>query len=263
MKPTEQGCFKVTAMCLLLGIGMYSAKICAHYAGNSADKESLAIALESTTLRQNELKAALDHELKRNFIWDFCRRAKACADNERSFQEATYRKIVLNALSDEMRDGELKIYALQKMLWQAPGAIRALAPSRDTISRSFAALRGKLPWPIFSGNIKKGLNRHGQGVTIPVMNGAIVHAIHPGNVVFADELRGYGQLIIVEHDDGFMSLYGQNRTLRKKVGDPVNRGEAIAEVGDTDNDAGLYFEIRENGNAVDPARFCQKDSLTQ
>ena len=246
---------------LLLGAVVCTPLLCSANLPQNQDKETLSMTLESTSLHQAELRTALHRELKQNFLSILCHRARACHADERTFQENAYRRLVLEALSDEMRDGELKAYALQKMLWQHAAPQREPTIIRETLSRSFAALRGKLPWPILSHFQPKTLSRQGQGIIIPAMGGALVRAIHPGKVVFADELRGYGQLLIVEHDDAFMTLYGHNRQLNKKVGDLVTRGEAIAEVGEATHDTGLYFEIRENGTAVDPTRFCQKEAL--
>ena len=82
--------------------------------------------------------------------------------------------------------------------------------------------------------------------------GSKVYAIHNGRVVFADWLRGYGLLLIIEHNNGLMSLYGHNQTLFKKVGDRVNRGEAIALVGQSGGQMhpGLYFEIRKGAKSI-------------
>ena len=75
-----------------------------------------------------------------------------------------------------------------------------------------------------------------------------------GRVVFADWLRGFGNLIIVDHDDGFMSLYGNNEALYKRVGESVASGEAIAAVGNSGGnaDSGLYFELRYQSRPFDP-----------
>jgi murein hydrolase activator len=81
-----------------------------------------------------------------------------------------------------------------------------------------------------------------------------VIAVHYGRVVFADYFRGQGLLVIVDHGEGFLTLYAHNQQLLKKAGDPVKAGESIANVGNSggQNDAGLYFEIRLQGKAIDP-----------
>ncbi|MDH3949145.1 MAG: peptidoglycan DD-metalloendopeptidase family protein, partial [Gammaproteobacteria bacterium] len=84
------------------------------------------------------------------------------------------------------------------------------------------------------------------------------HAVSRGRVAYADWLRGYGLLVILDHGDGYMSLYGHNQSLLKEVGDWVEADEAIANVGSSggQQSAGLYFEIRHNGRPANPASWC-------
>jgi septal ring factor EnvC (AmiA/AmiB activator) len=84
--------------------------------------------------------------------------------------------------------------------------------------------------------------------------GTPVQAISHGRVAFADWLRGFGLLMIIEHGDGYMSLYGHSELLFKDVGDWVEAGEVIGKVGDTGGRemSGLYFEIRHNGKPINP-----------
>ncbi len=122
---------------------------------------------------------------------------------------------------------------------------------------------GRLPWPV-EGVIKArfGSARTSElrwkGVLIAAEEGHPVRVIWSGKVVFADWLRGYGLLIIVDHGSGYMSLYGHNQSLRAGVGSRVEAGETISIVGNSggQEQTGLYFEIRHNGQPVDPARWC-------
>ena len=90
--------------------------------------------------------------------------------------------------------------------------------------------------------------------------GVEVRSIYNGRVVFADWMRGFGLLVIVDHGGGYMSLYGHNESLYKEVGDTVRKGETIATVGDSGGRgrAGLYFEIRHNGVPDNPVAWCRK-----
>jgi septal ring factor EnvC (AmiA/AmiB activator) len=128
----------------------------------------------------------------------------------------------------------------------------------------FAELRGKLPWPT-QGKIahRFGTDRVAgkmkwDGVVIRASEGSPVKAIHQGRVVFADYLRGHGLLIILDHGNGYMSLYAHNQSLKKNVGNWVEPGEVIASVGNTggQQEAGLYFEIRQNGQPTNPSGWC-------
>jgi len=89
--------------------------------------------------------------------------------------------------------------------------------------------------------------------------GSQVHAVHGGRVVFADWLRGAGLLVILDHGNGYLSLYGHNQSLLKDAGDVVKAGEAIATVGNSGGQEApaLYFAIRQQGRAIDPAQWCR------
>ncbi|MBT7950187.1 MAG: peptidoglycan DD-metalloendopeptidase family protein [Gammaproteobacteria bacterium] len=129
----------------------------------------------------------------------------------------------------------------------------------------FTSLKGKLNWPARGkiakqfGKLRKGGQLKWQGVTIAAKNGVEVKAITTGKVIFADWFRNMGLLLILDHGDGFMSLYGHNERLLKKAGDWVLSGEIIARVGDTGGQqkSGLYFEIRKSGNPINPNLWCK------
>jgi septal ring factor EnvC (AmiA/AmiB activator) len=138
-------------------------------------------------------------------------------------------------------------------------------PSATTGAASFASLQGKLPWPS-AGPIRTHFGSYrtetadmlSQGVLIGASTGAEVHAVSGGRIAFADWMRGFGLLMIIDHGDGYMSLYGHNQSLYKSLGDWVEAGELIARVGDSGGLAtsGLYFEIRHEGEPLDPAAWC-------
>lgn len=131
----------------------------------------------------------------------------------------------------------------------------------------FAKQAGKLPWPVNG----KPLNRFGAsrasalpwtGWMIEVQEGSEVRAIHAGTVVFANYLRGHGQLIIVDHGGGYLSLYAHNQALLKDTGAQVQGGEVIARAGSSGGleHSALYFEIRHAGKTLDPAAWLRKRS---
>ena len=94
---------------------------------------------------------------------------------------------------------------------------------------------------------------------IKANEGAPVTTIHHGQVVFSDWLKGFGWVVVIDHGEGFMSLYGHNQAILKEVGDQVTQGEVIALVGQSggQSDPGLYFEIRHKGSAVNPNKWCR------
>jgi septal ring factor EnvC (AmiA/AmiB activator) len=137
-------------------------------------------------------------------------------------------------------------------------------PIRESAGLSFAELQGKLPWPVQGAITDRFGSRRYEttwdGVVIGAREGADVHAVTAGRVVYADWLRGYGLMIIVDHGKGYMSLYAFNQSLRKNVGEHVKAGEALAAVGRSGGraDAALYFGIRKKGRPIDPEQWCRK-----
>jgi septal ring factor EnvC (AmiA/AmiB activator) len=132
--------------------------------------------------------------------------------------------------------------------------------------RPFLALRGQLTWPVSGrlladfGELRAGQRLRWDGVLVSADRGTEVHAVANGRVAFADWLPGLGLLVIVEHGDGYMSLYGHNDTLRKSAGDWVRPGDVIGTVGDCGGEArpALYFEIRRGKAPQNPHPWFQK-----
>lgn len=157
----------------------------------------------------------------------------------------------LNTLAENKKNLESIIQRLQKTNKGAPAKLGA---------NSFAALKRKLPWPT-QGKI---INHFGtsiehsdltwNGVLINAAEGQDVHSVYPGTVIFANWLKGFGMLLIIEHKDGYMTLYSRNRSLYKQVGEEVKAGELIASVGQSGgyDETGLYFELRHNGHPENP-----------
>ena len=133
-------------------------------------------------------------------------------------------------------------------------------PHADTGSGPFRLLKGKLRLPV----IGELMNRFGgqrqdsglswKGLFISAKPGRDIKAIAGGRVVYADWLRGFGNLLIIDHGDGYMSLYGNNESLLKQAGEQVRAGETIAATGNSGGnpDSGLYFELRFQGKPFDP-----------
>ena len=133
-------------------------------------------------------------------------------------------------------------------------------PSNDFSGINFASLRGKLRLPV-RGEVTNrfGASREDTGVSwkglfIKSAEGSDVKSVADGRVVFADWMRGFGNLIIVDHGSGYMSLYGNNQAVLKHVGDEVDAGDTIASVGNSGGNEsnGLYYELRKNSAPFDP-----------
>lgn len=125
-------------------------------------------------------------------------------------------------------------------------------------------LKNKLAWPVKGKLLRSfGSKKQGyltwKGVLLSAPIGSQVQTIHNGTVIFSNWLQGYGLLTVIDHGDGYMSLYAHNQTLLKSVGDNVETGESIALVGQSGGQdrAGLYFEIRHKGKAVNPKLWCR------
>lgn len=181
------------------------------------------------------------------------------------------RRTIVERLTLELRDQSKNLDRLQSDEQQLKtlidGLERALAdiPAENPQQTKFSGLRGNLPWPA-SGRI---INRFGSpklgnlqwdGVMISAPEGREVRAVHHGRVAFADWLRGFGLLLIVDHGDGYMTLYGHNQSLFKEAGDWVDTNEPIALVGSSGGRerSGVYFGIRHQGKPVNPAKWCRR-----
>jgi len=178
--------------------------------------------------------------------------------------EEARRKALLAQQEEERRQREAAAAS------NTPPPPRKAAPevrvsTGETFGGAFGAARGKLPWPVDGrllarfGDTRGDERTRWDGVMIGAAAGTAVRAVHGGRVVFADWLRGAGLLVILDHGDGYLSLYGHNQTLLKSAGDVVKAGEAISTVGTSggQDTPALYFAIRQQGRATDPAQWCR------
>lgn len=177
-------------------------------------------------------------------------------------------RTIEETLARQAREAErARLAALQAQTPRAAGS-QGPAVSREggPASGPFAQAKGKLPWPVNGRLVARyGSPRDGDarakwdGVLIGASAGSQVHAVHAGRVVFADWLRGAGLLVILDHGNGYLSLYGHNQNLLKAAGDLVEAGEAIATVGSSGGQStpALYFAIRQQGRPSDPAQWCR------
>lgn len=144
-------------------------------------------------------------------------------------------------------------------------APRPAAPAAPATGE-FGALKGRLPFPVRGelvarfGASESAAAPSAKGVFIRAPAGADVKAVAPGRVVFADWMRGYGNLLILDHGDGYLSIYGNNESVLRRVGDEVHAGEAVAIVGASGGGeaSGLYFETRFQGRPFDPVPWLRR-----
>ena len=173
------------------------------------------------------------------------------------------RKSVLAAIHKKFDSDNSRLKSLQQEKAQLEKVIATLeqniagleAPNRQPFTRQ----KGKLPWPV-EGRVRnyfgqrRNADLHWSGWLLGAKQSSAVNAVHYGRVVFADYLRGHGLLLIIDHGEGYLSLYAHNQILLKEIGSWVSAGETIARVGNTggQESSALYFEIRHRGKAIDP-----------
>lgn len=153
----------------------------------------------------------------------------------------------------------------EQQLTELLAVLEDVLAEQDIQLAGLASLRGELRWPV-SGSIRHGFGqrRSGQvnwkGVILNTDAEQPVQVIADGRVLFSDWLRGFGLVMVVDHGEGYMSLYGYNQSLMREVGEAVRRGDTIALTGQSGGQSrpGLYFEIRYQGNPVDPVRYIRR-----
>ena len=140
----------------------------------------------------------------------------------------------------------------------AASAKKSTKPAKRKNSQPPATGKSPWGWPVNGKVVRRfSTSKGNKGIDIAVASGTPVRASKGGVVVYAGSgLRGYGQLVIVKHNDEFLSAYGHNRKLLVEEGDQIRSGQVIAESGTTAGATGqLHFEIRRNGNPVDPLKY--------
>jgi len=201
-------------------------------------------------------------------------------DRARILAERRERRTILDRVSGDIRKARRQIGTLQAderrlarlveeivhVLKARPGAGFARVesvPQLGSLAGPFSGLRGKLRLPVkgelvalFGAPRQEGPVGK-KGVFIRAKEGQPVLAVAAGQVVHADWMRGYGNLLIVDHGEAYLSIYANNESLLKQTGDPVAAGEIVATVGASggNEQSGLYFELRHLGQAFDPLRW--------
>ena len=230
---------------------------------------------DALSLEQLEAEARAKHDdLAEN-------RAAQAREARRLEKERTARAAVVKRIAGQIAQGRREIGKLKrdeerlaKLVEEIAKAVAAQSKESarrkgvpvdevadaSLAAREFASLKGKLKLPV-RGEL---MNRYGspreegsatwKGLFIRAVTGETVRAVADGRVVYADWLRGFGNLLIVDHGGGYMSLYGYNDGLLKQVGESVRSGDAVAQVGASGGaeESGLYFELRRAGKPFDP-----------
>ncbi|QAU25496.1 peptidase M23 [Dyella sp. M7H15-1] len=191
-------------------------------------RQQQASALEQQRKSQQQLASQIDAQYKNE-----AQKLTAMKQNEQSLNDLLVK--LQKAIDEAAREAERKARANPTV----PGA---------NTGKALANIRGNLPWPA-AGPV----HSFGNGVLISAPRGSEVHAVAAGRVVYAHFMRGYGQLIILSHGNGWLSMYGNNETLLHGVGDDVASGESLGTAMLVTSDSnGVYFELRHHGQPVDP-----------
>jgi septal ring factor EnvC (AmiA/AmiB activator) len=180
-------------------------------------------------------------------------------------KQQSLRKVTLSSIEKAIQSDAAKVEQLQineQNLLRAVQEAQRLAELKPTTLEGLLGYKGKLLIPT-KGKVRRlfGDRRQGQvrwkGILIDSKAGGSVVAIHHAKVLYADWLRGFGLVTVLDHGDGYMSLYGHNQALLRQVGDTVSAGEAIALVGQSGGQSvpSLYFEIRHKGKPVNPTKW--------
>jgi septal ring factor EnvC (AmiA/AmiB activator) len=235
------------------------AELLASLRYNLANLEKLA---DETRAKSAELRTLQNEEAsqKRRLENEKAERQRIYA--QVSSQITQSRKQLSTLKRDEERLTRLIERLAKEVARKKPGKriTNQALPSADSGAGPFRKLKGKLRLPVLGelmnrfGSLRQDSGLSWKGLFISAKPGREVKAIAGGRVVYADWLRGFGNLLIVDHGDGYMSLYGNNEALLKQVGDETRAGDTIAAIGNSGGnpDSGLYFELRYQGKPFDP-----------
>lgn len=223
--------------------------------------------------KDRKTNAALTAELDQRYQ-DRSAREKALGQDARSLESLLANLRAAAARAERERRAEARRLAAQEAAEKRAVATPRNAgdrtaavrtPPRPAVANAPALKVGGLGWPLsgnllarFGGRMPDG--RTSAGVLIGAPAGSTVTAVADGSVVFSEWMTGYGLILIVDHGNGYMSLYAHNESLLRDAGDRVKRGDALAKVGTSGGQGtpALYFELRRNGQPVDPSSWLQR-----
>ncbi|KTC82456.1 peptidase, M23 family [Legionella cherrii] len=235
------------------------SRILTYYQYIVKSRQLLIEKIDKTRARLSESKEKLREELNANRQL----KTELTKHQEQLQQNKSYHTTLIQSLNHEIQDKQNRLREVRKNKENLARLLKSLAQQSITqkdkpfhqTSSPFSQMRKKLPLPVQSQS--RSLRKMNQGVTFFAEEGAVVTAVYPGKVVFSDWLKGYGLLIIIDHGQGFMTLYAHNQSLFKSKGQYVRQNEQIASVGHSGGikQNGLYFEIRLRGKAIPPLNW--------
>lgn len=240
----------------------------------SAELQQLDTIEQQITAKRSELDATQRNQRAQLAQLERARRERASlvAQLEQRYEDRADREKALGRdakalqqLLAKLRAAAAKAAAQRAASKPKPGSSTSSTPLRKAVVSGPALQVGGLGWPL-SGTLLAGYGgtlpdgRSSEGVLIGAAAGSTVKAVADGRVVFSDWMNGYGLILIVDHGNGYMSLYAHNDALLRDAGDAVKRGDPVASVGNSGGQGrpALYFELRRNGQPVNPNNWLQK-----
>lgn len=232
------------------------SRVLTYYQYILKSRQQLIEQIDKTRQHINENKTTLHAELTENKRLT----SQLTKHQQQLINHKNYHSTLIHSLNNEIQNKQHSLQEAQRDKDNLSHLLRSLAQqsvlhaseSFTQISKPFAQMRRKLPRPIQTTT--RSLQKMNQGLTFFADEGTVVTAVYPGKVVFSDWLKGYGLLLIVDHGQGFMTLYAHNQSLFKRKGQSVKQNDHIASVGHSGGikQDGLYFEVRIKGKAVSP-----------
>jgi len=229
-----------------------------YYLGYIARERSTALRAQQGTLAELR-QATRETEAKQAELGEL--RAAERRELAQLQREQVKRQNTLSKISQQLKQQRREIGRLQRNEARLSRLLEELSGVMPEMAgEELSQYKGKLPLPV-EGRVSNQFGSRRPESTLSWTGWFIratpkqpVQAIAPGRVVYADWLRGFGNLLIIDHGRGFMSLYGNNQTLYKQVGDALRTGDLIAAVGNSggNEDSGLYFELRFKGQPINP-----------
>lgn len=228
------------------------SRILTYYQYVVQSRQSLITQIDGTRKKINKNKKIIHFELARNQQL----KTQLTQHQQQLGQNKNHHTHLIQSLNHKIQNNQYNLQEAKKNKENLSHLLKALSQqSVIQTSKPFTQMRRKLPRPI--QNAQRPLHRVNQGVTFFADEGTVVTAVYPGKIVFSDWLKGYGLLLIIDHGQGFMTLYANNQSLFMKKGQTVHQNEQVASVGHSGSikQNGLYFEIRLRGKAVSPLEW--------
>lgn len=232
----------------------FTSRLLTYYQYIIKSRQQLIDEIDETRKNMNESKEKLRIELNKNQTLQ----EQLTHHQYQLKQNKIYHTTLIDSLNNEIRNKQSTLKEFQRNKTNLTRLLKSLSQQSIVMAnKPFIQMRKKLPYPIQVGN--QSIRRMNHGMTFFADEGTAVTAVYPGKVVFSDWLKGYGLLLIIDHGQGYMSLYAHNQSLFKRKGERVYQNEQIASVGHSGGikQNGLYFEIRHRGKAISASEWLQ------